>query len=71
VEFGVHLSFIALSDYRVRFFTPTVELPMAGHPTVGTAFVLTHEGMLQVDERTDLVHSSAYGTDNRVCIRWA
>jgi PhzF family phenazine biosynthesis protein len=22
----------AASDYRVRFFTPAVELPMAGHP---------------------------------------
>jgi trans-2,3-dihydro-3-hydroxyanthranilate isomerase len=27
-------------DVRVRIFTPRVELPMAGHPTVGTAFVL-------------------------------
>jgi trans-2,3-dihydro-3-hydroxyanthranilate isomerase len=26
--------------YRVRIFTPTVELPFAGHPTVGTAWVL-------------------------------
>ncbi len=34
------------SDYRVRFFTPAVELPMAGHPTVGTAFVLASEGMI-------------------------
>jgi trans-2,3-dihydro-3-hydroxyanthranilate isomerase len=31
------------SDYRVRIFTPAVELPMAGHPTVGTAFVLASE----------------------------
>ncbi len=40
----------AASDYRVRFFTPAVELPMAGHPTVGTAFVLAHEGMIQLTE---------------------
>ena len=39
----------AAADYRVRFFTPAVELPMAGHPTVGTAFVLAHEGMIQLD----------------------
>src|SRR5215467_12950645 len=39
----------AASDYRVRFFTPAVELPMAGHPTVGTAYVLAHEGMIQLD----------------------
>ncbi|MFO7323606.1 MAG: PhzF family phenazine biosynthesis protein [Chloroflexota bacterium] len=30
-------------DYRVRIFTPARELPMAGHPTVGTAFVLASE----------------------------
>jgi trans-2,3-dihydro-3-hydroxyanthranilate isomerase len=40
----------AAHDYWVRFFTPAVELPMAGHPTVGTAFVLAHEGMLQLVE---------------------
>lgn len=27
-------------DVRVRIFTPRAELPFAGHPTVGTAFVL-------------------------------
>ena len=31
------------NHYRVRIFTPTAELPMAGHPTVGTAFVLARE----------------------------
>jgi trans-2,3-dihydro-3-hydroxyanthranilate isomerase len=39
----------AASDYRVRFFIPAVDLPMAGHPTVGTAFVLASEGMIQLD----------------------
>jgi trans-2,3-dihydro-3-hydroxyanthranilate isomerase len=33
-------------DWRVRIFTPFVELPMAGHPTVGTAVVLRQEGMV-------------------------
>ena len=28
------------ADYRVRIFTPVRELPFAGHPTLGTAFVL-------------------------------
>jgi trans-2,3-dihydro-3-hydroxyanthranilate isomerase len=28
--------------YSVRIFTPTVELPFAGHPTLGTAWVLQH-----------------------------
>jgi len=27
-------------DFRVRIFTPRAEVPMAGHPTLGTAFVL-------------------------------
>src|SRR5581483_802918 len=33
------------ADYRVRIFTPATELPMAGHPTVGTAFILAREHM--------------------------
>ena len=40
----------AACDYRVRIFTPAVELPMAGHPTVGTAFVLVNEGIIQLAE---------------------
>lgn len=35
------------NDFRVRIFTPGQELPMAGHPTIGTAFVLAREGMLR------------------------
>ena len=33
---------------RIRIFTPARELPFAGHPTLGTAFVLA--GPLQLDE---------------------
>ena len=33
---------------RIRIFTPGVELPFAGHPTLGTAFVLAQP--LQLDE---------------------
>ena len=28
------------ADFDVRIFTPEKELPFAGHPTLGTAFVL-------------------------------
>jgi trans-2,3-dihydro-3-hydroxyanthranilate isomerase len=28
------------ADVRIRIFTPTLELPFAGHPTLGSAFVL-------------------------------
>ena len=31
---------------RVRIFTPVSELPFAGHPTVGTAWVLATEGLV-------------------------
>jgi trans-2,3-dihydro-3-hydroxyanthranilate isomerase len=33
---------------RIRIFTPTTELPFAGHPVLGSAYVLA--GPLQVDE---------------------
>jgi trans-2,3-dihydro-3-hydroxyanthranilate isomerase len=33
---------------RIRIFTPAAELPFAGHPTLGTAFVLA--GALSLDE---------------------
>src|SRR5262245_52957052 len=32
------------TDFRVRIFTPAAELPMAGHPTIGTAFALARAG---------------------------
>ena len=35
------------NDFRVRIFTPADELPMAGHPTVGTTFVLAHTGLVR------------------------
>lgn len=35
---------------RVRIFTPAKELPMAGHPTVGTAHVLAHLGDIDVQD---------------------
>jgi len=35
------------NDFRVRIFTPAAELPMAGHPTVGTTFVLTRAGLVR------------------------
>ena len=54
------------ADARVRIFTPAVELPFAGHPVLGTAFVLgerqgreavrlqTGSGLVQVNlRRTD------------------
>ncbi|MFN8376615.1 MAG: PhzF family phenazine biosynthesis protein [Anaerolineae bacterium] len=34
------------NHYRVRIFTPATEMPMAGHPTVGTSFVLAREKLI-------------------------
>lgn len=34
------------TDVRMRIFTPGVELPMAGHPTIGTTFALAHTGVI-------------------------
>ncbi|SLM62357.1 MULTISPECIES: PhzF family phenazine biosynthesis protein [Dickeya] len=34
-----------MADYRVRIFTPSHELPFAGHPTLGTAHVLLEAGL--------------------------
>lgn len=34
------------TDVRMRIFTPGNELPMAGHPTVGSTFALAHEGVI-------------------------
>jgi trans-2,3-dihydro-3-hydroxyanthranilate isomerase len=34
------------TDVRMRIFTPGEELPMAGHPTIGSTFALVHEGVI-------------------------
>lgn len=36
------------ADRRVRFFTPTSEIPLAGHPTVGTWWLLAEREMLDL-----------------------
>jgi len=34
-------------DYRLRIFTPTTELPFAGHPSVGAAWLMARRGRVQ------------------------
>lgn len=34
------------ADYRVRFFTPSIEVPLCGHATVATFHVLCSEGLI-------------------------
>lgn len=38
------------ADYRVRIFTPGRELPFAGHPSVGAAWVLARDGLISTGE---------------------
>lgn len=37
------------ADCRVRIFTPGTELPFAGHPTIGTAFLLALLGRMRTE----------------------
>lgn len=37
------------TDLRVRIFTPAAELPMAGHPTIGSTFALARAGVIGPD----------------------
>jgi trans-2,3-dihydro-3-hydroxyanthranilate isomerase len=47
---------------RVRIFTPGSELPFAGHPTVGAAFVLAKTGEIPITgEETNIVFEEGVG----------
>jgi trans-2,3-dihydro-3-hydroxyanthranilate isomerase len=34
------------TDFRLRIFTPSTEMPMAGHPTIGSAYALARGGLV-------------------------
>ena len=40
---------------RVRIFTPAREIPFAGHPTLGTAFVMKYKDLLHPNQKTNLL----------------
>lgn len=44
---------------RVRIFTPATELPLAGHPVVGTAWVLAREGRIPLAASTPAVSAGS------------
>jgi trans-2,3-dihydro-3-hydroxyanthranilate isomerase len=47
---------------KVRIFTPAREVPFAGHPNIGTAFVLASCGELEeIDEPTEIVFEEKAG----------
>ena len=37
-----------IADVRVRYFTPSAEIPLAGHPTIATAFALVDSGRIKL-----------------------
>ncbi len=43
-----------LGIYEVRIYTPEYEIPFAGHPTLGTAFVIQNDLRTSVKERVTL-----------------
>jgi trans-2,3-dihydro-3-hydroxyanthranilate isomerase len=46
------------ADHRVRIFTPDAELPFAGHPTIGTAYVLAEgkDGAMRLEEGVGVIN---------------
>jgi trans-2,3-dihydro-3-hydroxyanthranilate isomerase len=55
--------------YATRIFTPSLEIPFAGHPTLGTAWVLRSRGLLSGDEAVQVCGAGEIGvrfTDGRV-----
>src|SRR5438874_7843778 len=47
----------AAADHRVRMFTPDTELPFAGHPTLGTTYVLSDgkDGTTRLEEGVGVI----------------
>ncbi|MCA1586244.1 MAG: PhzF family phenazine biosynthesis protein [Acidobacteria bacterium] len=56
------------TDVRMRIFTPGAELPMAGHPTIGSTFALAHDGTIAAD-RDHVVFGLNVGP-TRVELEW-
>jgi trans-2,3-dihydro-3-hydroxyanthranilate isomerase len=55
-------------DIKMRIFTPGEELPMAGHPTIGSTFALAAEGVI-ARGRTDWVFELGIGP-TPVSLEW-
>ncbi|ANV89191.1 PhzF family phenazine biosynthesis protein [Picosynechococcus sp. PCC 8807] len=61
------------TDFQLRIFTPAAEIPFAGHPTVGTAYLLAHLGYLPANcqlvrfqEEVGIVPVSIYWEQDQV-----
>lgn len=49
------------AEYFTRIFTPGGEIPFAGHPTLGTAWVLRSHGLLSASEVTQVCGAGRIG----------
>jgi trans-2,3-dihydro-3-hydroxyanthranilate isomerase len=49
------------AEYRLRIFTPSEEIPFAGHPTLGTAWVLRERGVLTGEPATQVCGAGRIG----------
>jgi trans-2,3-dihydro-3-hydroxyanthranilate isomerase len=56
------------TNVRMRIFTPGEELPMAGHPTIGSTFALAEEGVIERGRR-DFVFGLGVGP-TPVSLEW-
>lgn len=43
------------ADFKVRYFTPAAEIPLAGHPTIATVHALIERGAIQFDGHTHTI----------------
>ena len=46
---------------QVRFFTPAAEIPLAGHPTIGTWWLLAERKLIDVPENGDVTVTQETG----------
>lgn len=63
----------AAADAHIRIFTPTMELPFAGHPTLGTAFVLAAtlpQPVIRLETARGIVPVRMSRIDGRAAFGW-
>ncbi len=48
-------------DYRFRYFTPTEELPIAGHPSIAAWLALTMTNEINIEERSTFYQENGAG----------
>ncbi len=49
-------------DFRLRYFTPSKEIPVAGHPSIAAWLALVHKRIVDANERTNYLQANLAGT---------